>query len=137
MTSQSSNVVNINEVHESNLTIAQRIADVIADFSGSITFLVVNLIAFAGWMLINTFGLLTLDRFPFLFLTMAVSLEAIFLSIFVLIAQNRQSAKDRLRSEQDYLIDVKAEQEVGRILALVQEQGSKIDFLLERTGNGK
>lgn len=53
------------------------------------------------------------DAYPFQFLTMAVSLEAIFLSIFVLVSQNRQAVKDRLNADLDYQINVKAEMEMG------------------------
>ena len=55
------------------------------------------------------------DPFPFGLLTMIVSLEAIFLSIFVLISQNRQSEKDRVRSNIDYEVNVKAEMEIAQL----------------------
>jgi uncharacterized membrane protein len=53
------------------------------------------------------------DPYPFQFLTMAVSLEAIFLSIFVLMSQNRQTAKDRINADLDYQVNVKAEMEMS------------------------
>ena len=55
------------------------------------------------------------DPFPFGLLTMAVSLEAIFLSIFVLISQNRQAAKDRVRSDIEYDVNLKAEMEIAHL----------------------
>src|SRR6266496_4547063 len=87
---------NANEEHDENISLGQRVADIIADFSGSLAFLLINLAVFVVWIVANTVGpaIWHYDPYPFQFLTMAVSLEAIFLSIFVLISQNRQAAKD-------------------------------------------
>ena len=70
-----------------------------------------SLMWFGGWIIVNTFdvGIEHFDPYPFGLLTMIVSLEAIFLSIFVLISQNRQAEKDRVRSNIDYEVNVKAE----------------------------
>jgi uncharacterized membrane protein len=69
------------------------------------------------WILVNTYdvGITQFDPYPFGLLTMIVSLEAIFLSIFVLISQNRQAEKDRVRSNIDYEVNVKAELEVAHL----------------------
>jgi CRP/FNR family cyclic AMP-dependent transcriptional regulator len=106
---------NVNEEVEEKLTVIERAADWIAWFSGSMPFLAVNTTWFIVWILINTFdtGVLRFDPYPFGLLTMIVSLEAIFLSIFVLISQNRQAQKDRVRSNIDYEVNVKAEMEVA------------------------
>jgi CRP/FNR family cyclic AMP-dependent transcriptional regulator len=108
---------NVNEEIAEHLTPLQRIADWIAWFSGSMQFLAVNTAWFTSWIVINTFnvGLPKFDPFPFGLLTMIVSLEAIFLSIFVLISQNRQAEKDRLRSNIDYEVNVKAEMEIAQL----------------------
>jgi CRP/FNR family cyclic AMP-dependent transcriptional regulator len=108
---------NVNEEVEETLTPLQRIADWIAWFSGSMPFLAVNTVWFAGWIAINTWsvGISRFDPYPFGLLTMIVSLEAIFLSIFVLISQNRQAEKDRVRSNVDYEVNVKAELEVAHL----------------------
>lgn len=108
---------NVNEEVEEKLTPLQRIADWIAWFSGSMPFLALNTIWFLAWIAINTFdvGIRQFDPYPFGLLTMIVSLEAIFLSIFVLISQNRQAEKDRVRSNVDYEVNVKAEMEVAHL----------------------
>ena len=83
----------------------QKSADWIAEFSGSIAFFLINAGFFFVWIIVNTGfvpGVNPFDPFPFGLLTMSVSLEAIFLSIFVLISQNRQAAKDRVRSDIEY-----------------------------------
>ncbi len=80
---------NPNDEIDEHLTFGQRVADIIAGFSGSIAFLLLNLVIFVIWLVANTAGpkIDQFDPFPFQFLTMAVSLEAIFLSIFVLVSQ--------------------------------------------------
>lgn len=105
---------------------AQQIADWITWFSGSMPFLTLNAVFFAGWIFFNTvpLGIDFIDPYPYGFLTMVVSLEAIFLSCFVLISQNRQAEKDRQQNENDYLINLKAEIEVRSL-------HQKMDLLLQ------
>ncbi|GCF08427.1 DUF1003 domain-containing protein [Dictyobacter arantiisoli] len=105
---------NPNDAADEHISNGQRLADAIAEWSGSIPFLLLNAVVFALWILINSLGpaMLRFDPYPYQFLTMSVSLEAIFLSIFVLVSQNRQGAKDRLKADLDYQIDVKAEFEM-------------------------
>lgn len=108
---------NVNEEVAEKLTVIQRSADWIAWFSGSMPFLALNTGWFLTWIFINTLdvGIRQFDPYPFGLLTMIVSLEAIFLSIFVLISQNRQAEKDRVRSNIDYEVNVKAELEVAHL----------------------
>jgi CRP/FNR family cyclic AMP-dependent transcriptional regulator len=108
---------NVNEEIQEKLTLIQRASDWLAWFSGSMPFLVLSIVWFGTWILINTtdLGIPHFDPFPFGLLTMIVSLEAIFLSIFVLISQNRQAEKDRVRSDIEYEVNVKAELEVAQL----------------------
>lgn len=116
---------NINEEMQIRSTRLEHVADVIAEFSGSITFLLLNAAWFFVWIVWNTFPRVPhFDPYPFGFLTMVVSLEAIFLSIFVLVSQNRQAAKDRLRADAEYEVNLKAELEIGGL-------HQKIDVLTE------
>jgi CRP/FNR family cyclic AMP-dependent transcriptional regulator len=111
---------NVNDEVEEHLTIVQRVADWLAWFSGSIPFLVLHAVWFGAWILLNTGavnlpGLSGFDPFPFGLLTMIVSLEAIFLATFVLISQNRQVEKEKVRSDIEYDVNVKAEMEVTEL----------------------
>jgi uncharacterized membrane protein len=108
---------NVNEEIQVHSTPLQRIADWIAWFSGSMPFLMINGGWFIIWIVINTFpfGIPAFDPYPFGLLTMIVSLEAIFLSCFVLISQNRQGEKDRVRSDIEYEVNIKAEMEIGHL----------------------
>ena len=107
---------NANEETESKLTVLERITDAIAEFSGSLPFLALHAAWFLIWIGLNTIpGLLAFDPFPFGLLTMCVSLEAIFLSVIVLLSQNRQSEKDHIRADVDYEVNLKAELEVSHL----------------------
>jgi uncharacterized membrane protein len=108
---------NVNEEVAENVGGLQRIADWISWFSGSMWFLLINAVWFAVWISINTMplGIAQFDPFPFGLLTMIVSLEAIFLSCFVLISQNRQAEKDRVRSDIEYEVNIKAELEIAHL----------------------
>jgi uncharacterized membrane protein len=110
-------VRNANEEAEEKIGVVQRIADWISWFSGSMAFLVVNALWFGIWIAVNVWplGVPQFDPFPFGLLTMIVSLEAIFLSCFVLISQNRQAEKDRVRSDIEYDVNIKAELEIGHL----------------------
>jgi CRP/FNR family cyclic AMP-dependent transcriptional regulator len=108
---------NANEEVVEKSTLLQHIADGIAWFSGSMGFLAINALWFAAWIAINTLplGLPAFDPYPFGLLTMILSIEAIFLSCFVLISQNRQAQKDRVRSDIEYEVNIKAELEVAHL----------------------
>ncbi len=108
---------NVNEEVQVHSTPLQRIADWIAWFSGSMPFLMLNGGWFIIWIVLNTFllGAAAFDPYPFGLLTMIVSLEAIFLSCFVLISQNRQAEKDRVRADIEYEVNIKAELEIAHL----------------------
>ena len=89
-----------------------RVADAITTFAGSLNFVYIHSVWFGVWILVNV-GLLgaalEFDKFPFGLLTMIVSLEAIFLSTFVMVSQNRQAARADIRSELDFETNLRAE----------------------------
>lgn len=102
----------------------EKAADVITSFFGSINFAILHVFWFALWILINTGQLPAFpifDPYPFGLLTMIVSLEAIFLSVFVLISQNRESQISDVRQELDFQINLHAEQEITKIIKMVHE----------------
>jgi uncharacterized membrane protein len=102
---------------------SDHVANGITAFSGSMLFVWLHVVWFVAWILLNIPGLETpeFDPFPFGFLTMVVSLEAIFLSTFVLISQNRQSIRADRRSKVDLQVNLIAEQEVTKLIQLVAE----------------
>jgi uncharacterized membrane protein len=111
---------NVNAEVQDRRSRVEQAADWIAEFSGSISFLVLHLAFFAVWILLNVHWLPgwrppLFDPFPFGLLTMVVSLEAIILSVFVLLSQNRQVAKERIRSDVEYAVNLKAELEIAHL----------------------
>jgi CRP-like cAMP-binding protein len=132
-----------NQAVEERLTPVQRIADFAAAFSGSFTFLFVHLVWFAAWVLANMRlipGVTPFDPYPFGLLTMVVSLEAIFLSCMVLISQNRQASKDRIRSDVEYDANIRAGLEVTqlhvKVDAVYEQFGTRL-AALERAVTGR
>jgi CRP/FNR family cyclic AMP-dependent transcriptional regulator len=116
-------LTNPNAVIAEEATLWHRISDTIATVAASQAFSAAHVVWFGSWILINvlsTAGLLPeavgFDPFPFGLLTLIVSLEAIFLSIFVLVSQNRQSERDRIRTDLDYQVNVKAHLEIMGIV---------------------
>jgi uncharacterized membrane protein len=110
----------INDVELDTRTTVMKTADWISDFSGSLPFLFIHCVIFFVWIILNTgpLGHTFLggwDPFPYGLLTMVVSLEAIILSVFVLLSQNRQVARERVRNDIEYQVNLKAELEVAEL----------------------
>jgi uncharacterized membrane protein len=125
---------NINDVNEDRRTRVMRIADWIAEFSGSLEFLFIHCAAFFIWIVFNVGAIgerWGWDPYPFGLLTMSVSLEAIILSVFVLLSQNRQISRERVRNDIEYDINLKAELEIGHLHEKVDLMHSQIMSRLE------
>lgn len=116
---------NIQDVKEGELTLGQRLADKIAVFGGSWTFIIAFFSFILVWMLINVWVLTTkpFDPFPFILLNLILSCLASIQAPIIMMSQNRQEQKDRQRGEQDYKINLKAELEIKLL-------SEKIDHLL-------
>ncbi|HEX2735977.1 MAG TPA: DUF1003 domain-containing protein [Polyangiaceae bacterium] len=122
---------NVNEETEDKRTKVMRIADWISEFSGSLEFLFIHCGLFFVWIMLNTgpVGRSSIggwDPFPYGLLTMCVSLEAIILSVFVLLSQNRQVARDRVRNDIEYDVNVKAELEIAHLHEKVEHMNAEI-----------
>lgn len=112
-------------------SILTQIADDLTSAFGSTPFLLINLFWFFFWILINTGlvpGLAPFDPFPFGLLTMIVSLEAIFLSIFVLVSQNRSSYVASLREEFHLRVNLIAEEEITKVLQILDRIQKKLEI---------
>ncbi len=128
-----SNVQAINRIERASLSTRTRadvIADVVAGFCGSMAFVYVHCFLFSLWLIWNTIPIpdsLKFDKPPYILLTLIVSLEAIFLSTFILISQNRQQRASEQRNHLDLQINMLAEQENSRMLV-------KLDRIMEHLG---
>ncbi|MEJ7729687.1 MAG: DUF1003 domain-containing protein [Polyangiaceae bacterium] len=133
---------NVNEELEDTRTTVMRVADWISAFSGSLTFLFMHLGLFFLWIILNV-GIRALgaygdfDPFPFGLLTMVVSLEAIILSVFVLLSQNRQVARDRVRGDIEYEVNLKAELEIAHLHEKVDHMNAEILQRLQNIERGR
>ena len=107
-----------------NLSPVEHLADKVTTFAGSSPFILIHIIWFSGWILMNI-GIIPVikpfDPFPFSFLTLVVSLEAIFLTLLVLMSQNRMTKEADKRAHLDLQINMLDEQETTMILRMVQK----------------
>ncbi|MGL4582706.1 MAG: DUF1003 domain-containing protein [Flavobacterium sp.] len=116
---------NIQDVIEAKLTLGQRIADKVAAFGGSWTFIITFFTFLIIWMAINiwVFTAKPFDPYPFILLNLILSCLAAIQAPIIMMSQNRQEQKDRQRNEHDYKINLKAELEIKLL-------SEKIDHLL-------
>jgi uncharacterized membrane protein len=117
---------NVNTEFEGALTIGQRLADGVAQFGGSWPFIILFAIVLGGWIALNSIALLRrpFDPFPFILLNLVLSCLAAIQAPIIMMSQNRQASKDRLRAEHDYRVNLKAELEVRHL-------NQKMDQLLK------
>ncbi|MCX6259016.1 MAG: DUF1003 domain-containing protein [Bacteroidia bacterium] len=116
---------NIEPDIEEHFTFGQRIADKIAEFGGSWTFIISFFVFFSIWMIINIIAFSThpFDPYPFILLNLILSCLAAIQAPIIMMSQNRKEQKDRQRSEHDYMVNLKAELEIKLL-------NEKIDHLL-------
>ncbi len=102
---------NINDIHEESLSLGDRIADKMADFAGSWTFIISFALILLLWVIFNSIQLILrpFDPFPFILLNLVLSCIAAMQAPIIMMSQNRQEAKDRIRAKHDYEIDLKSE----------------------------
>ncbi|HMA95064.1 MAG TPA: DUF1003 domain-containing protein [Polyangiaceae bacterium] len=108
----------------------ERIADVLTRFAGSMYFAYLHAVFFGGWLVINVGaipGIRAFDPFPFVMLAMFASVEAIFLSTFVLVSQNRAARLSERRAELDLHINLLAEHELTEVVTMVEAIAKKLD----------
>ena len=106
---------------------ADRIAAFVAGFCGSMRFVWVHVLWFGGWVTWNAWpGINHFDAFPFTFLTLVVSLEAIFLSAFILISQNYEMRISDRRNQLDLQINLLTEQENTKMIQLLEQIAEKV-----------
>jgi uncharacterized membrane protein len=121
------NIAALREVRRRDLrqrTRQQRLADAITSFAGSMRSVYLHAALFGGWLLLNSGVLgpgLVFDPYPFVMLAMFASVEAIFLSSFVLVSQNRQAELEARRDELELQINLLAERELTKLIAVVDD----------------
>jgi uncharacterized membrane protein len=122
-------IVNLEEEFRQRRSAADKIADAVAGFVGSVSFVAVHLLWFGGWVAINAGlvpGVPAFDPYPFVFLCMIVSLEGVLLSTFVLIKQNWMSQRADQRSHLDVQVNLLAENEVTKVIQMLEHISHKL-----------
>ena len=104
-----------NATFDAELTFGQRVADRVASFGGSWTFIGLFLLMMLIWMIVNSVSPKHFDPFPFILLNLVLSCLAALQAPVIMMSQNRQSAKDRIKGDLDYKIDLKAELEIAEL----------------------
>ncbi len=116
---------NLNDTIDEQYTLGQRLADHVASFGGSWTFIIFFASVLTVWIIINSLAMLgkPFDPYPFILLNLVLSCLAAIQAPVIMMSQNRQEVKDRLRAENDYRVNLKAELEIRHL-------HSKLDLLL-------
>jgi len=129
---------NINREMEENLTIGQRIADRVASFGGSWTFIIIYCTALLIWMGINTFMLARyghgedgaqFDPYPYILLNLMLSMTAALQAPIIMMSQNRAATKDRLAAEQDFKVNLKSELMLEELIRKQRVRDTQMDQL--------
>jgi CRP/FNR family transcriptional regulator, cyclic AMP receptor protein len=127
---------NPNEIIEKEATFGERIADMVAGFGGSWTFIIAFAATILGYTIMSlTLGSKSWDPYPFILLNLFLSMLAAIQAPIIMMSQNRQDTKDRLRSELDFDVNRRAETEIqgiARKLNLLAEQVGDVEDLLRR-----
>lgn len=119
---------NINESFHDNLTFGQRLADKVASFGGSWTFIILFGLIMTMWMVVNSYLVLAdkaYDPYPYILLNLALSSLAALQAPIIMMSQNRQAAKDRLEVTANYEVSLKTDLEITRL-------HQKLDALIEK-----
>lgn len=120
-------IVAIEKEQKESRTIGEKVAERIAAFCGSVVFVYVHIVWFGAWITVNSIiPAYQFDPFPYTFLTLVVSLEAIFLSTFILISQNHETKLTERRNHLDLQINMLAEEENTKMLELIQAIAKKV-----------
>jgi len=129
---------NINVEMEAKSTIGQRIADRVASFGGSWTFIIIYLTFLIGWMAFNTFVLVhygtgpdgkQFDPYPYILLNLMLSMTAALQAPIIMMSQNRAAEKDRLAAEQDFKVNLKSEIMLEELIRKQRERDAQMDQL--------
>jgi len=136
-------VPNTNEVLDETSTLGERVADVVARFGGSWAFILSFSVLLVCWMLLNSVlpieGRTPFDPYPFILLNLVLSTLAALQAPVIMMSQNRQDSRDRVRNELDYQVNVKAELEVLQVLDRVEGLSRQLhelsDSMGRRSGN--
>jgi len=138
----------VNRSFDEKLTYGQRLADKVAEFGGSWTFIMLFALVLVAWVVANTVAL-AFDPYPFIFLNLVLSMLAAVQAPIIMMSQNRQAARDRLDAAHDYEVNLKAEIEImalhekfdqlrsNELKALIEKQQEQLEILSSLLSSAK
>jgi uncharacterized membrane protein len=115
---------NVNKLHKNQLTLGNKMSDKLAKFVGSWGFVTIFLVIMAFWIVLNQTAKGPFDPYPFILLNLALSCIAAIQAPIIMMSQNRQEEKDRLRAQNDYKVNIKSE-------LIIEDLHKKLDMLIE------
>ena len=126
-------VIDVNQVADESMTIGQKVADKVAGTMGSWRFIITQATIMVVWIMLNLVAwFYHWDIYPFVLLNLAMSAQAAFATPLIMMSQNRQSDKDRLTAQNDYLINCKGEEEVRNLMDHLDHQDTVLLQLVKR-----
>ena len=124
-------VQNVNELYQQELQYGDRVAIWIAEAVGSWKFIIAQSVVLAGWVTLNIMGWMrSWDPYPFILMNLLLSLQAAYTAPLIMMAQNRQTEKDRLMMQEDYETNRRVAGEVRQILNILEQHGQLLEILL-------
>jgi uncharacterized membrane protein len=134
--------VNWHQKHKEDSTFGQRLADTVATGMGSWRFIIIQTIIVALWMALNVWAILgKWDAYPFILLNLLFSTQAAYAAPIIMMAQNRQSDRDRTQADEDFRTNVEAKKEIEQLQVLLNkielDKLDKIITMLEKMEAGK
>ena len=128
-------VKNVNDLYEETRSPGDRIADSVAAVVGSWRFIVIQSVILAFWVVLNVTAYIRhWDPYPFILMNLFLSMQAAYTAPIIMMSQNRMAAKDRIEAHNDYMLDVKAEEEARLILDHLEAQNEALRIIVERLG---
>ncbi len=116
-------IIRLEQQQDNERSLGDRVGDTIGTFAGTITFVVLHLLLFAAWAVVNRGvipGVPAFDPYPFSLLTMIVSMEGVLITTFVLIKQNRMGVRADRRNQLDLQINLLTEKEVTKVIQMLE-----------------
>ncbi|HKV36447.1 MAG TPA: DUF1003 domain-containing protein, partial [Pyrinomonadaceae bacterium] len=128
-------VRNINVEMEATATVGQRVADKVASFGGSWTFIVIYVAFLLSWMAFNSFVLIhyrsDFDPYPYILLNLMLSMTAALQAPIIMMSQNRAAEKDRLAAEQDFKVNLKSELLLEELMRRTKAREAQMQEIVE------
>jgi uncharacterized membrane protein len=130
-------VQNVDDIYQRDLTRGERVAIAVTQIVGSWTFVVVQSLFLAAWIVLNVAGWAwRWDPYPFILLNLVLNVIASYTAPLILMAQNRDAERDRLMTQEDFETNRQVAAEVGNILRVLEEHGQILTLLLEQRHHG-